>query len=93
LRRSRAAPLEEREQFGNTLASARAALALAADRSTEWPIRRLGPYSCVLGFIVLGVPTSPWHVAGLLIAWQWQRVVATDSVLSMLVQGLRKAIS
>lgn len=71
-----------------TLASARAALALAADRSTEWPIRRLGPYSCVLGFIVLGVLALGTSRA-LLIAWQWQRVMATDSVMSMLVQGLR----
>jgi phosphoglycerol transferase MdoB-like AlkP superfamily enzyme len=71
-----------------TLASARAALALAADRSTEWPIRRLGPYSCVLGFIVLGVLALGMSRA-LLITWQWQRVVVTDSVLSMLAQGLR----
>ena len=63
-------------------------LALAADRSTEWPIRRLGPYSCVLGFIVLGVLALGLSRT-LLIAWQWQRVVVTDSVSSMLVQGLR----
>src|SRR4051794_40128725 len=71
-----------------TLASARAALALAADRSTEWPIRRLGPYSCILGFIVLGVLALGTSRA-LLIAWQWQRVVVTGSLVSMLMQGLR----
>jgi len=71
-----------------TLASARAALALAADRSTEWPIRRLGPYSCVLGFIVLGV-LALGVSRGMLIAWQWERVDVTDSTLSMLAQGLR----
>ncbi len=37
----------------------------------------------MLGVLALGLSR------GLLIAWQWQRVVATDSVLSMLVQGLR----
>ena len=70
------------------MASARAALALAADRSTEWPIRRLGPYSCILGFIVLGVLALGISRV-LLIAWQWQRVAVTDAVSSMLMQGLR----
>lgn len=73
------------------LASARAALALAANRSTEWPIRRLGPYSCVLGFFVLGVLALGLSRA-LLIAWQWERVDVTDSLLSMLVQGLRSDV-
>ena len=71
------------------MASARAALALAADRSTEWPIRRLGPYSCILGFIVLGALVLGLSRA-LLIAWQWQRVAVTESVaVSILLQGLR----
>jgi phosphoglycerol transferase MdoB-like AlkP superfamily enzyme len=71
-----------------TLASARAALALAADRSTEWPIRRLGPYSCVVGFIVLGALALGLS-RGLLMAWQWERIAVTDSALPMLLQGLR----
>ena len=71
-----------------TLASARAALALAANRSTEWPIRRLGPYACILGFVVLGALALGLSRA-LLIAWQWERVAATSSLVSMLVQGLR----
>jgi phosphoglycerol transferase MdoB-like AlkP superfamily enzyme len=71
-----------------TLASARAALALAATRSTRWPVRRLGPYSCIVGFILLGVlALSVSRV--LLIAWQWERVHVNHSLLSMLVQGLR----
>jgi phosphoglycerol transferase MdoB-like AlkP superfamily enzyme len=70
------------------LASARAALALAADRSREWPIRRLGPYSCILGFILLGVLALGISRV-LLIAWQWERAAVTDSVMSMLMQGLR----
>ena len=63
-------------------------MALAADRSTEWPIRRLGPYSCVVGFILLGVLALGLSRA-LLITWQWERAGVTDSVVSMLVQGLR----
>ena len=71
-----------------TLASARAALALAATRSTDWPIRRLGPYSCVVGFVLLGALALGISRA-LLIAWQWDRVHVTNSLVSMLVQGLR----
>jgi phosphoglycerol transferase MdoB-like AlkP superfamily enzyme len=70
------------------LASARAALALAANRSTEWPVRRLGPYSCILGFMVLGVLALGLSRV-LLITWQWDRVDVTDSLVSMLMQGLR----
>lgn len=71
-----------------TPVSARTALALTANRSTEWPIRRLGPYSCVLGFVLLGALALGISRA-LLIAWQWERVDVTHSLLSMLVQGLR----
>jgi phosphoglycerol transferase MdoB-like AlkP superfamily enzyme len=71
-----------------TLASARAALALAANRSTEWPIRRLGPYSCVLGFILLGA-LALGIARALFIAWQWERVAVTDAAPWMLMQGLR----
>jgi len=56
--------------------------------SLHWPIRRLGPYSCVLGFLVIGVATLGLSRAAL-IGWQWQRVDGTDSLLSMLVQGAR----
>lgn len=70
------------------LASARIASALAAIRSIEWPIRRLGPYSCVLGFVLLGALALGASRA-LLIGWQWERVDVTDSLLSMLLQGLR----
>ena len=42
----------------------------------------------MLGFIVLGVLALGLSRT-LLIAWQWQRVVVTDSVVSMLIQGLR----
>ncbi len=71
-----------------TQASARAALALAATRSTEWPTRRLGPYACVVGFVLLGALALGISRA-LLIAWQWERVHVTNSLVSMLVQGLR----
>jgi phosphoglycerol transferase MdoB-like AlkP superfamily enzyme len=54
----------------------------------HWPIRRLGPYSCVLGFLVIGVATLGISRAAL-IGWQWQRVEITDALLSMLVQGAR----
>ena len=64
------------------------ARALTTLRSIEWPIRRLGPYSCVVGFMLLGVVALGMSRA-LLIAWQWERVAVTDSVFSMLVQGLR----
>jgi len=56
--------------------------------SLHWPIRRLGPYSCVLGFLMIGVATLGLSRAAL-IGWQWQRVDGTDSLLSMLVQGAR----
>jgi phosphoglycerol transferase MdoB-like AlkP superfamily enzyme len=71
-----------------TVAYARVALALAAIRSIEWPIRRLGPYSCVLGFMVLGASALSVSRA-LLIGWQWERVAVTNSVLWMLLQGVR----
>src|SRR5262245_54110471 len=53
----------------------------------HWPIRRLGPYSWLLGFLVIGVVTLGLS-RGALIGWQWQRVAAS-SLLSMLVQGAR----
>jgi phosphoglycerol transferase MdoB-like AlkP superfamily enzyme len=52
------------------------------------PIRRLGPYSCVLGFLLIGLLTLGLSRAAL-IGWQWQRVDITDSLLSMLLQGAR----
>ena len=54
----------------------------------NWPIRRLGPYSCVLGFLLIGVATLGLP-RGPLIGWQWERVDGTDSLLSMLLQGAR----
>lgn len=52
------------------------------------PIRHLGPYSCVLGFVLLGLATLGLSRLAL-IGWQWQRVDGTDSLLSMLLQGAR----
>jgi phosphoglycerol transferase MdoB-like AlkP superfamily enzyme len=72
----------------STLPPARAALDLAAIRSTPWPIRRRGPYSCVVGFVLLGVVALGISRV-LLIAWQWERVAATNSFVPMLMQGLR----
>jgi phosphoglycerol transferase MdoB-like AlkP superfamily enzyme len=53
-----------------------------------WPIRRLGPYSCVFGFMLIGLVTLGLSRAAL-IGWQWQRVDIADSLLSMLLQGAR----
>lgn len=71
-----------------TLVLPRVALALAAVRAIQWPIRRLGPYSCVLGFLLIGAATLGVSRA-VLMGWQWERVDPTDSMLSMLLQGLR----
>ncbi|MET0535591.1 MAG: LTA synthase family protein [Steroidobacter sp.] len=71
-----------------TLVLPRVALALAAVRSIQWPIRRLGPYSCVLGFLLIGVVSLGLSRA-VLISWQWQRVDVTDSLWPMMLQGLR----
>jgi phosphoglycerol transferase MdoB-like AlkP superfamily enzyme len=71
-----------------TLVQPRVALAIANLRSMQWPIRRLGPYSCVLGFILLGAAALGLSRA-VLIGWQWDRVDVTDSLWSMLLQGLR----
>src|SRR5689334_15249836 len=71
-----------------TLVQPRVALAIATLRSMRWPIGRLGPYSCVLGFLLIGSASLALSRA-VLIGWQWQRVDVTDSLLSMLVQGLR----
>lgn len=54
----------------------------------NWPIRRLGPYSCLLGFLLIGMAALGLS-RGLLIGWQWERVDSTDSLLSMLLQGAR----
>ena len=62
--------------------------AFAAVRSIEWPFRRLGPYSIVLGFFLLGILSLSLSRA-LLIGWQWDRVAVTGELFSMLVQGLR----
>jgi phosphoglycerol transferase MdoB-like AlkP superfamily enzyme len=71
-----------------TLVLPRVALALAAVRALQWPIRRLGPYSCVLGFLLVGVATLGLSRA-VLIGWQWERVDPTDALFSMMLQGLR----
>ena len=64
------------------------ARALTTIRSIEWPIRRLGPYSCVLGFLLLGI-VSLGVSRALLVGWQWERVAVTASLFSMLLHGLR----
>ncbi|HKU13354.1 MAG TPA: LTA synthase family protein [Steroidobacteraceae bacterium] len=56
--------------------------------TVHWPIRRFGPYSCVVAFLVIGVVLLGLSRAAL-IGWQWERVGITDSLLSMLVQGAR----
>ena len=71
-----------------TLVQPRVALAIATLRSMQWPIGRLGPYSCVLGFLLIGAASLSLSRA-VLVGWQWQRVDVTDSLLSMLLQGLR----
>ena len=71
-----------------TLVQPRVALAIANLRSMQWPIRRLGPYSCVLGFLLIGAASLALSRA-VLIGWQWERVDVTDSLWSMLLQGLR----
>lgn len=71
-----------------TLVQPRVALAIANLRSMQWPIRRLGPYSVVLGFILIGAAALSLSRA-VLIGWQWDRVDVTDSLWSMLLQGLR----
>ena len=71
-----------------TLVLPRVAIAIAALRAIQWPIRRLGPYSCVLGFLLLGVLSLSLSRM-ILIAWQWHRVDVTDSLFFMLLQGLR----
>jgi phosphoglycerol transferase MdoB-like AlkP superfamily enzyme len=54
----------------------------------NWATHRLGPYSCVLGFLALGLMTLGLSRA-LLIGWQWQRVDGTGPLPSMLLQGAR----
>ncbi|MDY6945193.1 MAG: LTA synthase family protein [Pseudomonadota bacterium] len=71
-----------------TLVQPRVALALAALRSMQWPIARVGPYSCILGFLLIGA-ASLTAARAVLIGWQWQRVDVTDSLWSMLLQGFR----
>lgn len=71
-----------------TLVLPRFALMLAAVRSVQWPIRRLGPYSCVLGFLLLG-SLSLGLSRVILIGWQWQRVDAVDALFPMLLNGWR----
>lgn len=61
---------------------------LATIRSLEWPIRRLGPYSGVVGFLLLAVLCLGVSRAAL-IWWQWDRVDVTDALASMMLQGLR----
>lgn len=72
----------------STLVQPRIAVAIASLRSLQWPISRLGPYSCVLGFLLIGVASLSLSRM-VLIGWQWERVAATDSLWFMLVQGLR----
>jgi phosphoglycerol transferase MdoB-like AlkP superfamily enzyme len=71
-----------------TLVLPRVALAIATLRSMKWPIARLGPYSCVLGFLLVGSASLALSRA-VLIGWQWQRVDVTDSLWMILLQGLR----
>lgn len=71
-----------------TLVLPRVALAIAALRSVQWPITRLGPYSCVLGFLLIGAASLGLSRV-VLIGWQWQRVDVTDALFRMLLQGWR----
>ena len=63
-------------------------VSLATLRSIKWPIRPLGPYSAVFGFILLGCLCLGISRAAL-IWWQWDRVEVTDALFSMMLQGLR----
>ncbi|HKE96495.1 MAG TPA: hypothetical protein VKB34_19455, partial [Povalibacter sp.] len=71
-----------------SIALPRLGAALASARSIEWPIRRLGPYSCIAGFALLAVLCMTLSRAAL-IGWQWERVDVTDSLWLMLLQGVR----
>ena len=71
-----------------SIALPRLGTALASVRSLDQPVRRLGPYSCVGGFALLAVIALTLS-RGALIAWQWQRVDATDDLWLLLLQGLR----
>jgi phosphoglycerol transferase MdoB-like AlkP superfamily enzyme len=62
--------------------------AVATLRAIEWPIRRLGPYSSVLGFVLLGI-VSLGVSRAILIGWQWDRVAEAGQVPMMMLQGLR----
>ena len=57
-------------------------------RALQWPIRFLGPYSGILGFVLLGCIWLGLSRAAL-IGWQWDRVQATGPLWSMMLQGLR----
>lgn len=70
------------------LAPSLAAIRSLASRSTEWPIRRPGPYSGVLAFFVIGIVCLGLSRATL-IWWQWDRVEPAGAPLWMLLQGLR----
>lgn len=59
---------------------------LASIRSLEWPIRRLGPYSGVVGFFLLAILCLGVSRA-VLIWWQWDRVDVTDALSSMMQIG------
>jgi len=52
------------------------------------PMQRLGPYSCLLGFLLIGLAMLGLSRAAL-IGWQWQRVDTTDALLNMVLQGAR----
>jgi len=70
------------------LAPSLAAIRSLASHSTEWPIRRPGPYSGVLAFFAIGIVSLGLSRAAL-IGWQWDRVEPTGALFWMLLQGLR----
>jgi phosphoglycerol transferase MdoB-like AlkP superfamily enzyme len=57
-------------------------------RTLRWPVQRLGPYSPLLGFLVIATLALGLSRAALIV-WQWPRVAATDALLTMMLQGLR----
>ena len=66
----------------------RLSASLMSAHTAVWPIRRLGIYSPLAGFFVLGLLVLSVSRA-LLIAWQWTRVDAVDALIFIMVQGIR----
>ena len=71
-----------------SIALPRIGATLASVRAFAQPIRRAGPYSCIVGFFWMGLLVLMLSRLGLL-AWQQARVDAVDSLGRILLQALR----